>query len=156
MADDVKGRLDAVLARKDALDKAAAAMAKQTQCAQDRRCEAEAKRQQEISHAWSNQNDRLKTAVAEMNRTLAAQRLEFKLVRDRDLKRVGAKIDLRLFESGAEKSGVSITLSSDGAVKITTKPRMFGTRTLGAFDVDDPTFDYSEIMVGLLEQLYPE
>jgi hypothetical protein len=35
-----------------------------------------------------------------MNRTLAEQHLEFKLVREPDLKRVGAQIDLRLFENG--------------------------------------------------------
>jgi len=35
MVDDLRGRLDAVLARKDVLDKAAAAKTKQTQRAQD-------------------------------------------------------------------------------------------------------------------------
>ena len=91
MVDDLRGRLDAVLARKDVLDKAAAAKTKQTQRAQDNKCEAEAKRQKEIYRAWSVQNDHLKIAVMEMNSTLAEQDLEFKLVRERDLKRVGAK-----------------------------------------------------------------
>lgn len=108
------------MARKDALDKAAAAKTKQTQCAQDKKCEAEAKRQKEIYRAWSVQNDHLKIAVMEMNRTLAERHLEFKLVREPDLKRVGAQIDLRLFENGEQKLCASITLSDD-AVKIDTK-----------------------------------
>jgi hypothetical protein len=154
MVDDLKGRLDAVLARKDVLDKAAAAKTKQTQRAQDNKYEAEAKRQKEIYRAWSVQNDHLKIAVMEMNWTLAEQDLEFKLVRERDLKRVGAKIDLCLFENGEQKLCASITLSDD-AVKIATKRRIFGTRTLSTFNVGETSFNYCEIMVGLLEQLYP-
>lgn len=153
MADDLKSRLDAVLARKSALNQAAAAKAKQAQFAQDKRCEAEAERQKEIYQAWSAENDRLKTAVMDMNRTLAEQHLEFKLVRDRGLKRVGAKIDLCLFENGEQKLCASITLSDD-AVKIDTKRRIFGTRTLRTFNVRETSFNYCEIMVGLLEQLY--
>jgi len=156
MADDLKSRLDAVLARKTVLDKDANSKAEAKCRKENIRCSAEAKQQKEIYQAWSAQNDRLKTAVVEMNRTLAAQYLEFKLLRDRDLTRVGAKTDLRLFESGEEKLCASITLTSDGAVKIVTKRRIFGTRTLSAFNVRDSNFRYSDIMVGLLEQLYPK
>ena len=91
-----------------------------------------------------------------MNRSLAAQHLEFKLVKDRAPKDVEAKIDLRLFEGGVQKLSANITLSSEGALWITTKGKFFGTKILRALDVCDTKFDYSETLLGLLEQLYPK
>lgn len=156
MAEDIKSRLDAVLARKKSLDEDAASKAAEEQRAEQEKAAAEATRQRDIDRDWLIQKNKLVASAAEMNGHLASERLEFKLVDQNSSEHVRAKIELFLHDKSTQKSSATITLSPDGAVKIsTTKGRILGAAEIKSFQVSDFTIDYQEVMVSMLERIYP-
>jgi len=155
MSDDLKSRLDAVLARKRTIEEGAASKAAEEQRAEEQKLAEEARKRDEIERDWLVQQNQLTKAITEINQTLAHHGLRFES-EDQDALDSAVKRIKLILKHGTGLSEATITLSTIGQVTISDRTLRF-TGGEKSFHVSDFSGDrYTEAMVRMLERLYPK